>query len=286
VGVGILNFDVATGRWDWDEERAAQSKTSRNVVEMMAHSIRSLPAVTQNLLKLASCIGTTFDLPTLATISGLDPQTAARGLWQALVVGLVVTGGDNYFVMKDNDNDTTNNNNNNNNASSRLAGDKGTSILTLATGAPASATSNTSAAAALHHITNGSGPKRLAAIRNSSNPSSPGHSPLEVHGRFQRPFVKSKEIKQGSRSINQSSDGDDGSCDSGEALYDNKDSNASDVKNINETTRIGANSKSITRRQIEDGLPLHALQINSQLCMGLILICLYRFGSCYVSVPT
>jgi predicted ATPase len=55
--VGILNFDAVNGRWEWDEDRAVQSKISQNVVDLMASKIKLLPERTQNLLKLASCIG-------------------------------------------------------------------------------------------------------------------------------------------------------------------------------------------------------------------------------------
>jgi predicted ATPase len=58
---GILNFDATAGRWEWDEERAIQTKISKNVVDLMASNIRSLPSYTQNLLKLASCIGITYN---------------------------------------------------------------------------------------------------------------------------------------------------------------------------------------------------------------------------------
>jgi hypothetical protein len=37
----------------------------------------------------------------LATISGLDPRAAAKGLWKAMVAGLVVADGENYFVLMD-----------------------------------------------------------------------------------------------------------------------------------------------------------------------------------------
>lgn len=49
----------------------------------------------------ASCIGTQFDLPTLATISGLGPREAAAGLWKAMVAGMIVAPGENYFVVQD-----------------------------------------------------------------------------------------------------------------------------------------------------------------------------------------
>jgi predicted ATPase len=65
----------------------------------MVNKIKLLPAHAQHLLKLASCIGSHFDLATLSTISGLPPKETARGLWKALANGLVVAGGDNYFVM-------------------------------------------------------------------------------------------------------------------------------------------------------------------------------------------
>jgi hypothetical protein len=53
------------------------------------------------ILQIASCLGSQFELPTLATISGLDPRQVAQGLWKAMVHGLVVADGENYFVMMD-----------------------------------------------------------------------------------------------------------------------------------------------------------------------------------------
>lgn len=71
----------------------------------MAINIQTLPKRTRTLMKLASCIGTQFDLPTLATISGLDPREAAAGLWKAMVVGMIIAPGENYFVVQDTNND-------------------------------------------------------------------------------------------------------------------------------------------------------------------------------------
>jgi hypothetical protein len=50
-------------------------------------------------------MGTQFDLPTLAIISGLDPREAAAGLWKAMVAGMIIAPGENYFVVQDDKDD-------------------------------------------------------------------------------------------------------------------------------------------------------------------------------------
>jgi hypothetical protein len=244
----------------------------------MAHSIRSLPSATQNLLKLASCIGTTFDLPTLATISGQDPKDVARGLWKALVAGLVVAGGDNYFVIKDTDNDRSSTSSpsgagggdktlSSSSSTSPLLGSvaasSASSTSTSTTAAPASATSSTSTAAALHALASGASassksklslrpPRRhhRAGSTSSNRGSSPATpvegSPLGLSRRLgqRATFVQGSGLRHSaSRLLNRYRGNDDDATDSQDDAKDASDD--SDAKSSDSNGLTGRDSKCI-----------------------------------------
>ncbi|MCW5318161.1 GAF domain-containing protein [Nostoc sp. KVJ3] len=56
----------------------------------MATQLQKLPQQTQNILKLAACIGNSFDLTTLAIVSQQSSQEVADALWKALQEGLIL----------------------------------------------------------------------------------------------------------------------------------------------------------------------------------------------------
>jgi predicted ATPase len=72
---GLLIYTYATdktargGHWRWDVARIQERGSTDNVVELLAGKIRTLPAMTQRLVRLAACIGNQFDLGTLAVVS-------------------------------------------------------------------------------------------------------------------------------------------------------------------------------------------------------------------------
>ncbi|MCT7997012.1 AAA family ATPase [Laspinema olomoucense] len=65
---GLLEFDVKTLSWQWNLEQIQSQDFTDNVVELMVGKIQKLPAPTQELLKIAACIGNEFDLKTLEVI--------------------------------------------------------------------------------------------------------------------------------------------------------------------------------------------------------------------------
>ncbi|MDM8536992.1 AAA family ATPase [Desulfobacterales bacterium HSG17] len=65
---GLLTFDFKQSQWTWDIEQIKTMQISDNVVELMAGKISSLDDAIQQTLQMASCIGNTFDLETLAVI--------------------------------------------------------------------------------------------------------------------------------------------------------------------------------------------------------------------------
>ncbi len=87
---GLLRFDPERRRWRFRLEEIAQAPMTQNVIDLMSHKIQRLSPQTQRVLTLAACVGSRFDLETLATVSEQSPEGAFAGLRQALDEGLVL----------------------------------------------------------------------------------------------------------------------------------------------------------------------------------------------------
>ncbi|WP_375491921.1 AAA family ATPase, partial [uncultured Nostoc sp.] len=80
----------ATGGWQCDIAQVHQQAVTDDIVEFMALQLEKLPLATQNILKLASCIGNQFDLATLAIVSEQCQINTATALWKALQEGFIL----------------------------------------------------------------------------------------------------------------------------------------------------------------------------------------------------
>ncbi|OKH31956.1 serine/threonine protein kinase [[Phormidium ambiguum] IAM M-71] len=95
----LLTFDFTEGRWLWDlEQIQALGITDYNVVELVARNIQKLPETTQEVLKLAACIGNTFNLDNLAVVNEQSLLTTADELWEALQAGLILPLSSDYKI--------------------------------------------------------------------------------------------------------------------------------------------------------------------------------------------
>ncbi|MGB3204454.1 MAG: AAA family ATPase, partial [Crinalium sp.] len=87
----LLVYQIDNDTWYWDiQEIQAVGITDFNVVELIARSIRKLPPETQNILKLAACIGNQFNLDILAIVNQESDTVTANHLWSALQGGLIL----------------------------------------------------------------------------------------------------------------------------------------------------------------------------------------------------
>lgn len=93
---GLIRFDHDRGCWECDIAQVSALSLTEDVVEFMALQLQKLPAATQQVLKLAACIGNQFDLTTLAIVSELSPPQAAGALWNAIEEGLVLPSSQAY----------------------------------------------------------------------------------------------------------------------------------------------------------------------------------------------
>jgi len=87
---GLIAFDRAALRWQWDMVRIEQRDIPDDVVLLMASKITRLAASTQRLLTLAACIGNAFSLDTLVTISEQGAERTRLDLGAAVGEGLLI----------------------------------------------------------------------------------------------------------------------------------------------------------------------------------------------------
>ncbi|MEG4025915.1 AAA family ATPase [Microcoleus sp. S13C4] len=95
----LLTYDTFIGIWQWDIELIQTIGIADcNIVELIAKNILKLPESTQKVLKLAACIGSTFNLSVLAIVNEESESVTASGLWPALQSGLILPLSGNYKI--------------------------------------------------------------------------------------------------------------------------------------------------------------------------------------------
>ncbi|GIK57563.1 MAG: AAA family ATPase [Chloroflexi bacterium] len=97
---GYITFDHAHGRWQWELARVQAAAITDNVVTLMTAAIQKLDLKTQMVLTLAACIGSRFDLHTLALVYGAPPADTAVTLRPAIQNGLLIPLSDNYRLAE------------------------------------------------------------------------------------------------------------------------------------------------------------------------------------------
>jgi predicted ATPase/signal transduction histidine kinase len=92
----LIRFDFQRGGWQWELEQIAARDVTDNVVDFMAGKVRRLGEASRQALQIAACMGSVFDLKTLALLLEQPPRRAAADLWDALVEGLVLPLDETY----------------------------------------------------------------------------------------------------------------------------------------------------------------------------------------------
>ncbi|MFB2968320.1 AAA family ATPase [Aerosakkonema sp. BLCC-F183] len=86
----LISFNWEIWHWQCDIAQVKALAITDDVVEFMALQLQKLPLETQDMLKLAACIGAQFDLNTLVIVSEKSAIMTATALWKALQEGLVI----------------------------------------------------------------------------------------------------------------------------------------------------------------------------------------------------
>ncbi|MRG92121.1 AAA family ATPase [Polyangium spumosum] len=101
VAEGVVRFDPGAGAFRWDLAEARARAATENVIDLLSRRVRGLPEATQHVLRLAACIGHTFDLSTLSLVARSSPRTTAAALWEALREGFVLPLDADYKWAED-----------------------------------------------------------------------------------------------------------------------------------------------------------------------------------------
>ncbi|MGH1395314.1 MAG: ATP-binding protein, partial [Trichormus sp.] len=94
----ISNKDTKRILWQWDFQAIQNLEITNNVIDLMVKKIEKLDENTQNILKLAACIGNQFDLELLSIVNKKYPTLTAQQLQQAITEGLIVPLTNDYKI--------------------------------------------------------------------------------------------------------------------------------------------------------------------------------------------
>jgi PAS domain S-box-containing protein len=112
---GIITFNLQAGHWQCDMAQVQGAGLTDDLVTLLVQQLQQLPPVTQNAIKLASCIGNQFNLDMLNliinsmvvnSIEGNRPEArataTAQALWPAMEAGLIIPSNQTYkFYLQD-----------------------------------------------------------------------------------------------------------------------------------------------------------------------------------------
>ncbi|MBD2035377.1 PAS domain S-box protein [Leptolyngbya sp. FACHB-321] len=94
----LLTFDAQQLSWQWNLAEIEAQAITDNVVELLLRQLQKLPGATQQVLSIAACVGSEFDLETLAlsaernsegTVCEKSPKAIFQDLSEAIQAGLI-----------------------------------------------------------------------------------------------------------------------------------------------------------------------------------------------------
>lgn len=91
-----ISFDKARREWIWNIDILESLSITDNVVDLLESKIAKLPPETQEVLKIAACIGNRFDLATLCKLYKQTASELAKILWPAMQGHFILSQNENY----------------------------------------------------------------------------------------------------------------------------------------------------------------------------------------------
>jgi len=86
----LLNFNSEQRNWNWNISEIEAVGITDNVVELMVGKLRKMPDSTQQVLRLAACVGNSFDLNTLSIVNEKSTAETFQELLPAIQDGLIL----------------------------------------------------------------------------------------------------------------------------------------------------------------------------------------------------
>lgn len=96
----LLKHVAPTG-WQWNLEEIRKMQATDNVADLMLRKLNSLPEATRNALRLAACLGSTWDIEDLALFTGESLEQVHRSIQPVLDLGMLIQGGGSFRFVHD-----------------------------------------------------------------------------------------------------------------------------------------------------------------------------------------
>lgn len=87
---GLIWLDREQGRWAWDIEAIERRGITENIIDIVIGKMRRLPEKTQQILRIAACVGNSFERETLAIIGETTPTNVLAHLEPAVTEGFLI----------------------------------------------------------------------------------------------------------------------------------------------------------------------------------------------------
>lgn len=87
----VTQYKNSQGYWQWDLKKIQRIASTDNLLKFTTDKIHKLPKSTQDILSLAACIGTEFDLNTISIICKKSALELFKNLTPAIDAGLIIT---------------------------------------------------------------------------------------------------------------------------------------------------------------------------------------------------
>lgn len=87
--------------WRWNLEKILAKSYTDDVIELMIAKVRRLSAASQETLKLASCLGNTATVRTLARVCGQSEEALGQALWELVREGILLLTDGHYKFLHD-----------------------------------------------------------------------------------------------------------------------------------------------------------------------------------------
>ena len=86
----LITFDIAQKKWCWNIEELEAQNITDNVVELMVSKFQKLSLVSQNVIGLAACLGSYFELKHLAIVAEKSSKEVFENLTEIINSGLII----------------------------------------------------------------------------------------------------------------------------------------------------------------------------------------------------
>jgi len=93
----FLKFDFNENIWKWNFEEIENQNITDNVIDLMLRKVEKLRSQTQDILKIAACIGSIFDVKFLSIISNKNETICKKDLESAIYENLILPLDNNTY---------------------------------------------------------------------------------------------------------------------------------------------------------------------------------------------